>query len=142
MIRRLTQNVERFLWARGFVLAPVREILTVQILLSGLFLTLGLVCLPFSIWPLCFCLGATLMTGAFWSLAKSAQSLPGRSFSVKLALTLFAGFSMRLLVAGTILFCVVVLLRAPAIPLLAGLSVTMLTITVWSLARMTQGRRE
>lgn len=136
MVRRLLQKIERFLWARGFILAPVREILAAQLLLCGLFLVPALGLAPFTAWPLYFCLGACLVTGAFWSLAKTAQDLPAKTFSLKLAAKLFAGFSLRLLAVGAVLYVVVVVLRAPPLPLLAGLSVTMITITVWGLLRM------
>lgn len=130
--------IERRLHALGFVSPDIRRLLATQIMVTALALAVGFMFAWLSIWPLIFGVGAAIALFSLWQLARFAQANIRRQFSAALGLQLFFGLTGRLALIGVLLFFLIVLFRAPVIPLLAGLTSTIAAIVCWGLARLSR----
>jgi len=130
--------VERRLYGMGFALPFVRYLLSIQIIVSGFALAAGIVLLWYSHWPLAFGAGAAIMTYSLWQISRTAQAFVQLQYSAALALRLFFGFSLRLLLIGIVFFVLIVQLKAPLAPLLLGLTSTVASILLWGISRLSR----
>lgn len=135
---RFRHAVERRLYGLGFTLPFARSLLCTQMGISGVALLAGLVLLWYSVWPLTFGAGAVLATFSLWQISRSAQAFAHQQFSTSLGLRLFIGFTARLLLIGIALFILMVQLRAPVVPLLLGLTSTVVSILLWGVSRISR----
>jgi hypothetical protein len=129
------RRLERRLHAAGFTAPLVRRLLGTQVLLSAAGLGSGAALAWYSLWPLAFGIGAGIATYSLWQIARFSQGCISRNFSAALGVRLFMGFTFRLVLIGVVLFGLIVLLRAPVVPLLLGLGSTVASIALWGLAR-------
>ncbi len=136
MTASIRRKIERFLYGRGFSSPVVRGLLCAQICLTALTLCAGAALLPLTPWVLCFGAGAAVALYNFWHIARSAQANIVREFSMALGLKSFAGFFARLTLTAFVLFALIVWLRAPVAPLVAGLTSTVAIIAVWGISRL------
>lgn len=134
----IRQNLDRRLYRKGFASSEVRQFLGMQILLTATGLLLGIVLAWFTLWPLVFGAGAAITTYSLWHIARFAQAHIQQEFSRALAIRLFFGFICRLVVISIVLFVLVVLLKVPVAPLLAGLTSTVVSISLWGLSRFSR----
>ncbi|MDL2207580.1 ATP synthase subunit I [Desulfovibrio sp. OttesenSCG-928-M16] len=131
----LWHAIERRLYARGFAAPFIRQLLATQIILTGAAFVVGLPLALVNLWPLAFAVGAGLATYSLWHIARFVQGCIYQDFSAALGIRLFFGFVARLMIIGIVLFGLIVWLRAPVAPLLLGLGSTVISITLWGLAR-------
>lgn len=136
MIKSLLRRSEQWLFARGFTAPLVRHLLRTQVFLAGGSLTAGLLLAPLTLWPLMFGCGAAIALYNFWYIARFAQANIRQRFSSLMAMRLVGGFSFRLLATGCVLFTLIVWLRAPVVPLLAGLTSLVAGIALWGFSRL------
>lgn len=134
-LRRL---IERRLYGLGFTAPIVRHMLCTQIILAGTGLIIGAALAWYSLGPLAFGVGAAIATYSLWSIARFAQSCIYYQFSAALGIRLFLGFTVRIVFVGIVLYGLIVLLRAPIVPLVLGLSSTVAGIALWGLARFSR----
>jgi len=130
--------VERRLYGMGFVLPFVRYLLSIQIIISGCALAVGIALFWYTRWPLAFGAGATIMTFSLWHISRSAQAFIQLQFSASLRLQLFLGFSVRLFLIGIMLFVLIAWLKVPLVPLLLGLTSTVASILLWGISRFSR----
>jgi hypothetical protein len=135
LLADLLLRLERRLYARGFAAPLVRRILATQIMLTGAALVIGLLTVWLNLWALAFAAGAAVATYSLWHIARFVQGCIYRNFSAALGISLFLGFSLRLVVVAIVLFGLIVWLKAPVAPLVVGLGSTVLNITLWGLTR-------
>ena len=134
----IRQNLDRRLYRQGFASPVVRQFLGIQILITAAGLFPGIILAWFTLWPLVFGAGAAITTYSLWHIARFAQAHIQQEFSRALAIRLFFGFTCRLVLISIVLFVLVVLLRAPVVPLLAGLTSTVASISLWGLSRFSR----
>ncbi|MDL2267798.1 hypothetical protein LJC46_07430 [Desulfovibrio sp. OttesenSCG-928-G15] len=137
-ISALRLALERRLYSFGFTLPVVRHMVCVQLMVTAAGLTLGLLFIWLSAWPLAFGAGAALATYSLWHVAKVAQGMVHLEFSAALAMRLFLGFSLRMLLIGVVLFALIVWLGAPVAPLLVGLTSAVISIALWGISRFSR----
>ena len=142
MLHAAMLSVEKRLFARGFRTAGVRRILAGQLLLAAVFLGAGLSLLWLSAWPMAFALGALLAAQNLWWLARSTQWCLGRAFTPGLALVHYLLFLGRFALTGVALYVLLIWLRTPVIPLLAGLSTVVVSLMAWGFARARHSFKE
>ena len=138
MLAAVRQKIERHLYARGFSSAVVRHLLCTQIMITAAALGVGVPAALVSLWPLLFGTGAAIALFSLWHIARFAAVSIHQEFSVALGIRLFSGFTLRLLLTGVVLFTLIVWLRVPVVPLLAGLTTTVAGIAVWGLSRFSR----
>ena len=109
-----------------------------QILLASFSLLAGIFVAYFTFWPLLFGIGASIAAYNFWFLAKFVQNNLSDSFSPILLLRLVGGFNLRLILTGVVLFALIVWLKVPLAPLLAGLTSLVACIVIWGFSRLTR----
>lgn len=128
-------RIEHVLKVRGLSAAPVRHFLCTQLMLTDAALFVGLVLAWFSLWPLAFALGAVVSLYSLWSLCFFAERFikAGIKKHGKADVRRLVLFNLRLLVLAAVLYVLFGPLGLPAIPLLAGLSSSMISIMVWGL---------
>ena len=130
----LRRDVERRLYKRGFVQPVARQLLCMQVLVTGAALLAGLLLFPFTLLPLAFGLGALIATYSLWQIVRFAQIALPQQFSVAMGFRLGLSFTTRLLLIGTALFALIVPLRTPVAPLL-GLGSAVAGIVLWGMAK-------
>lgn len=127
-------KIERFLYKKGFTEAPLRAIIFAQLYLLALSLTLGLIFLFFSIWPICFFLGAALITFNFWSMSRFIlEQLPGGYSARFLQGQLFRSLG-RLIITGAVLTAALYFGASP-FAMLFGMLACMAVIGITGAAR-------
>ena len=136
MIKSLLQRTEQWLYTRGFSAPLVRHLLRTQVVLAGGSLILGVALAVFTLWPLMFSIGAAIALYNFWFIARFVQANICEQYSPLMALRLAGGFSFRLLATGCVLFALIVWLRVPVVPLLAGLTSLVAGIALWGFSRL------
>ncbi len=136
----LGQRIERHLYRRGFEHPDVRALIRTQLLLAvgaSLILISGTVA---SAWALAFGAGAFLATFNFWYMTKAVQKLLYvRKGAVASLLLLFYG---RLILTVIAIMALIILLDAPVVGLLVGLSTVVVTAITWALANVMQKAKE
>ena len=137
-LAHIRHAVERRLYSIGFALPVVRYLLGIQIIVSGFTLAAGIALFWYSRWPLAFGAGAAIMTFSLWQISRSAQALVQAQFSALLGLRLFFGFSARLLLISIVLFVLIAWLEVPVVPLLLGLTSTVVGILLWGISRLSR----
>lgn len=101
--QKLKLKIERFLYKKGFTYAPLRAIILAQFALVCASLFFGLVVLYFSVWPICFFLGAALISYNFWSMSRFVlEHLPGGYSKSFLQGQIFR-FLGRIIISGIVL---------------------------------------
>lgn len=137
-ISALRLAIERRLYSVGFTLPVVRRMVSTQLLVTAAGLAIGLLFLWLTAWPLTFGAGAAIATYSLWHVAKVAQGMVHLEFSIALAMRLFLGFSLRMLLIGLVLFALIVWLGAPVAPLLVGLTSAVISIALWGISRFSR----
>ena len=130
--------VERRLYGMGFVFPLVRYLLSIQIIISGFALAAGIALLWYSGWLMAFGAGAAITTFSLWQISRSAQAFVQLQYSASLRLRQFFGFSVRLLLIGIVLFVLIVWFKTPLVPLLLGLTSTVVSILLWGVSRLSR----
>lgn len=121
MIRKSRHAVEKYLRNKGFTSPESRRIIVDQITLAVAALALGILCLWFSVWPLAFGLGACMAAMNLWLVGRSAHWSVMQNFSAKLAWRYFGVFLLRFAGTGALLLVLLMWVKLPWAPLLAGL---------------------
>ena len=134
----IRHNIERRLYGFGFTQPFARQLLCTQIIISIIGMTIGVIFAWFSLWPLAFGAGSTLTTFSLWHIIRSAQAFVHLQFSALLGMRLFIGFTARLLLIGIVLFALIFWLKAPVVPLLLGLTSTVISIALWGVSRVSR----
>ena len=132
------RTLERRLYGAGFFIPAARQLLGIQIVVCALSLCIGAAALWLTAWPLAFGAGACITTYSLWHIIRFAQASLQDHFSAALAFRQFFGFSARLLLIGTVLFALIVWLRTPVAPLLAGLTSTLVSLVLWGITRFSR----
>lgn len=134
----ILRKVESFLYGRGFSAPSARRILAVQILLAGMALAVGLACVTISLWPLAFAIGAVLITCNMWWLTRSVEWSLRHSYSSGLAALAAFSFVLRFGAMALALYGSLVWLALPVVPLLAGLSSVVASLSVQAVMRLSR----
>ncbi len=135
MLGNALEKIEKRLYRRGFLHGDVRRIVSLQLLVTGLALAFGLAVLWFSAWPLYFGVGAALAACNLWWLARSVEWSMRHDYTRSLAVANFLAFLARFAGMGFALFVCIAWLKAPLVPLLAGLATVVAGLTVWGFRR-------
>lgn len=135
MLRTARENLERRLFHRGFASADIRRIVSGQILVADAALAVGFVCLWFSVWPFFFGVGAALAAHNLWWLARSVEWSLRHDYTRSLAVANFLAFLGRFGGMGIALVICIAWLKAPVVPLVAGLSTALAGMTLWGFTR-------
>ncbi|MGL4209153.1 MAG: ATP synthase subunit I [Candidatus Adiutrix sp.] len=136
MTSRAIQKIEQWLFAKGFNIPLVRHILAVQIMLCLVSLGLGVLLVPITVWGISFGLGASIAMYHFWFLVRFIQKKFSNKYTAQTLLLLFLGFNVRLIATAFLLFGLIVWLKMPLAPLLAGLSSLVACIIVWGFSKL------
>ena len=126
----ILQKIERILSARGFRSPSSRSLLAMQIVIASVSVIFGIFCLPFSRWGVAFALGSFLVTCNLWWLTRSIEWSLKHGFSSGLALVATLSFLVRLAVMALVLYGALVWFVLPVVPLLAGLSSVVASLSV------------
>lgn len=121
MLRKGRHAIEKILRTRGFTSPESRRIMANQIVLALAALAIGVLTSRLTLWPLAFAVGAVLATTNLWQIAKSAHWSVAQRFTPVLALAYFGGFLLRFAGIGIAAYAVLVWLKFPLVPFLAGL---------------------
>ena len=121
MIRPTRHGIEKYLRSRGFTSPESRRIIADQVVLAIASLFLGLVLLWYSTWPLAFGLGAAIAAMNLWLVGRSAHWSIVQNFSAKLAWRYFGVFMLRFAGTGAFILVLLLWMKLPWAPLLAGL---------------------
>ncbi|CAK7068785.1 MAG: hypothetical protein DELT_01780 [Desulfovibrio sp.] len=135
MLRKSRNALEKILRNRGFTSPDSRRIMANQLLVTFTALTIGVLAIPFSLWPLAFGLGAALATLNLWRLVKSVHWSVSQHFSPAIAVVYFGGFLLRFAGTGALLYLFLVPLALPLVPLLVGLSSVMVVLISMNVSR-------
>lgn len=130
VVEKMMHGMESLLLRRGFRSQASRRILASQLVLAGAALLTGVAALHFSVWPMAFGVGATLIAANMWWLTRSVEWSLSRRYSAGLALAAAASFLVRFGGMAFALYGALVWLALPAVPLLAGLSTVVFGL-VW-----------
>lgn len=134
----ILRNLDKRLYKMGFAVPTVRRFLGTQLLITAAGLLAGVLIFWLTLWPLLFGIGAAITTYSLWHISRFAQVAIQLQFSAALAVRLFLGFTLRLALISIVLFVLVVLLRAPVVPLLLGLTSTVISISLWGISRFSR----
>lgn len=136
----LGQRIERTLYERGFEHPDVRALIRNQLLLAAGASLILLAATALSAWAMAFTAGSFLATFNFWYMAKAVQKLLYvRKGAVTSLLVLFYG---RLIVTVLAIMALIILLDAPVVGLLTGLSTVVVSAITWGLASVMQKAKE
>ena len=138
MASRAIKKIEQWLFAKGFAIPQVRYILSAQILLCLLALGCGILVAPMTLWGLSFGIGACIAMYNFWFIARFVQKNFSDTYTTKMLVSLLLGFNVRLIATGAMLFVLIVWLKMPILPLLAGLTSLVACIIVWGFSKLTR----
>ena len=132
------ERVERFLWRRGFVHAPLRAAARNLLIFSALFLALGVALVPWSLQMFWAGVAAILSTWNFYTLALFVQhALPavipesdknGLATARVVKKGLLLRTYLRLFLTGFFVYFALVQFQASPIALAAGLSASVTII--------------
>lgn len=121
MMRKSRHAVEKYLRGKGFTSPESRRIIADQILVAVASLVLGILFFRLSVWPLTFGTGAAIAAMNLWLVGRSAHWSVAQNFSAKLAWRYFGVFLLRFAGTGALLCLLLLWVRLPWAPLLAGL---------------------
>ena len=134
------ERVERFLWRRGFIHAPLRAATRNLLIFSGIFLLLGAGLVPWGRQVLWAGIAAVLSAWNFYTLALFIQhALPavipeGDKNGLATARVVKKGLlwrsQFRLCITGIFVYMWLVLFQADAVSLLAGLTAAVAMIPI------------
>ena len=142
MLRQGRHAVEAFLRTRGYVSPESRRIVAGQVMFTLLALGVGIMTVWISRWPLAFSAGSLLATANLYFLGKSIEmSMFTRAqatakSSVGIALLSISLFWIRFVVTGFLLYIFIVTLSFPVIPLVAGLSTVVASLSLIGFSRI------
>ena len=135
MLHTARAAIEQCLRRRGFASAGVRRMLSLQILLTLAAIACGALMFRISLWPAAFSVGALIAACNLWWLARSVQRHTGREYTTSLGLIHFLLFIFRFSILALTLYALIARLHLPVIPLAAGLSTVIISLTIWGLSR-------
>ena len=132
------ERVERFLWRKGFVHAPLRAATRNLLIFSALFLVLGMALVPWSLQIFWAGVAAVLSAWNFYTLALFVQhTMPavipesdkkGLATARVVKKGLHLRTYLRLFLTGFFMYCALVQFQASPIALAAGLSASVTII--------------
>lgn len=131
MANIIRHRIELLLFRQGFTSVAVRNLLFIQIIIFCVGLVLGIFCAWLTLWPIAFAAGACISTCNFWFIAKFAQKIIPSMYSKGITATYFLFFVLRLALAAVVLFLVLVVAKAPVLPLSVGLISPLMAILMW-----------
>lgn len=108
-------------------------------MLAATALFLGLSLVWYSVWPLAFSLGAVIAAINLWLVGRSAHWSLARNFSAKLAWRYFGVFLLRFAGTGALLLVLLIWVKLPWVPLLAGLFSGIALLTLKGVSRFAGG---
>lgn len=130
--------IEQYLYNHGFRASGVREITRNQLYVTGAFVILSLLLLPFTFLPLHAAFGAVIITFNFIALAKFAQHIVSFQYDRRLLFKMLFRFYGRLLLTGIVLFILLAWMKVSVVALLIGLSTVPAVIVVWGGTRIVE----
>ena len=128
--------------ARGFLAPETRRIVAGQILFALAALAVGIATLWFSLWPTAFAAGSFLAAGNLYCLGKGvdtsifAGAKAHAKASAGIAMLHVLLFWFRFVVTGFMLYVFLVPLAFPPLPLLAGLSTVVASLSFMGFSRV------
>lgn len=128
MIKEIIHSVEAWLWRRGFENAMVRNIAKVELLLSALFLLVGLAFSVLNLWFFYFSIGFVVFAWNFCCMAHFILRQTLTAYSSAVFINMLLRFGGRLLVTAVVLYIALIEYSAPASAIVSGLTVGVVVV--------------
>ena len=127
MIKGVIHHIDAWLWRAGMHHPQVRAILRSLAVLALTSLLCGGLFAPFTLWPLWFGVGCVIFFNVFWGMARHLLRVTLTAYSFGLLAGVLLRSGGRLLFTAALLYVVLIVCSAPAVPLVCGLVVSTAT---------------
>ena len=122
MIHKLSHAVDAWLWRQGLGHPVIMPIIRNEVLLSAMFLLLGIAVFFLSSWPFWFAFGLAIMTVTVYSLARFFLKAPLDAYSRILLMQVLLRWMGRLLVISVLVYLALIECQAPPTALAGGVA--------------------